>query len=506
MGLTDALSIASSGLNATQYALTVASQNISNANTAGYSAEVANVSSRAANGIGNGVSSGSTTIVTNAALTNALYTQNASVAGLTTTSSALSTITSLQGSTSADSGSSGTLSDTLGNVQTALISLTSTPTNSAAQSTVISNAQTLCQTIQTLGNAYQSARQTAQDGIVSSVSSVNTDLTTIGSLSSQIMSLTASGGSTADLENQRNAALSSLSSELSINYTTSANGDMTITTTNGTVLPTHDYDTSGAPTVSSTWPLSTQSASVSAGSAYPGTGSDALPGVTLNGRDVTSSLTGGTLGANITLRDTTLPTMQAQLDSFSSTLASRFDAQGMDLFTTASGATPGTSTTETAPGGIVGLSQQITVNPSYVSDPSSLVGGTSGTTTAVQNVLSYAFGSTLADNSTQPDAPTTGLGVTGTLSTGYSGNTDILSLATALTANQAATANTASSGLTTAQTAQSSLSSKVASATGVSVDNEMANVVTLQNAYAANAKVVSAVQTMFTDLLNAVGS
>lgn len=34
----------------------------------------------------------------------------------------------------------------------------------------------------------------------------------------------------------------------------------------------------------------------------------------------------------------------------------------------------------------------------------------------------------------------------------------------------------------------------------------MANIVTLQNAYAANAKVVSTVQTMFSALLSAIGT
>ena len=48
--------------------------------------------------------------------------------------------------------------------------------------------------------------------------------------------------------------------------------------------------------------------------------------VTLNGTDVTSALTGGQIGADIALRDTTLPTAQAQLDEFSYSLANRFAA------------------------------------------------------------------------------------------------------------------------------------------------------------------------------------
>jgi len=504
MGLNAALSIATSGLNATQYALSVASQNISNASTAGYSAEVANVSSVSGGGVGGGVAIGPTSRVQNAALTNALTAQNAEVAGWSATSSVLSTITSVQGSTTADAGNSGTLSDQLGNVQTALISLSGTPSSSAARSTVVANAQSLCAGIQTLGNAYQGGRQSAQDAIVSSVGMVNTDLTTIGSISTQIMAVRSSGGSTADLENQRATAVANLSSQLSVKTSESATGDLVVRTAGGTILPTHPPD--GDNRISATWPLTTQNATVTAGSVYPSaTASDALPGILLNGSDVTLAMTGGALGANITLRDSTLPRMQAQLDSFSSALSSRFAAQGMPLFTPTGDALPGSDPTTVAPGGTIGLSQTLSVNSAYVNDPSLLVNGSQNSTQTVQNVLNYGFGTTLADGASQPDAPSSGLGANGGFSTGYDGGQGLLSLATSLTADQANTANTASSALTTAQTTQASLSTKVSDATGVSVDNEMSNVVALQNAYSANAKVVSAVQSMFSSLLNAIG-
>jgi len=237
---------------------------------------------------------------------------------------------------------------------------------------------------------------------------------------------------------------------------------------------------------------------------YPGTSDvNSIPAITLNGKDITGHLTGGTLGGNITLRDTTLPTMQAQLDSLAYTAASRFSAQGMTLFTASNGTVPGASQTETTPAGSVGFAQDIQVSQAYQDDPSLLA---SGSTSVVQNVLSYAFGTTQSDGSSQTEAPSTGLGVTGQLSTGYSGSQSLIGLATSLTANQAVTANTASSNLSLAQTTQSSLSSSLSGTSSVSVDTEMANIVTLQNAYSANAKVISSVQSMFTALLNAVGS
>lgn len=500
--LNASLSIATSGLKATEYAMSVASQNIANASTSGYTAEVANVQSLDVAGTGMGVASGPTTLAGNAVLEKAVNTQNGIVGSWSAQSNALSAITALQGSTDATSGSSGTLADALGDVQTALISLTSTPSSASAQQTVIADAQTLVSTVNTLADAYQQQRQNAQDTIVSSVSTVNTDLTTIGSLSQQIMQLKAQGASTADLENQRTTVVSQLSSELGITTQETSDGDLVVKTASGVTLPTHDPNTDDTGGVSSTWPLSTSDATITAEATYPGTDDDtAIPGIYLNGQDVTSSLTGGTLGGNITLRDSTLPTMQAQLDSFSYALASRFDAQGMTLFTSGtSGTVPTDDATATTPDGIVGFAQDLSVSSAYTDDASLLVDGASDDTTAVQNVLDSGF----AASGTA--APSTGLGADGTLSTGYDGGVGLVSLATTLTARQASVANTASDGLDNAQSAQTLLSTKLSDATGVSVDSEMSTIVTLQNAYAANAKVVSAAQTMFNALLSAIGS
>jgi flagellar hook-associated protein 1 FlgK len=44
----------------------------------------------------------------------------------------------------------------------------------------------------------------------------------------------------------------------------------------------------------------------------------------------------------------------------------------------------------------------------------------------------------------------------------------------------------------------------VTSAGGVNIDTEMSNMIQLQNAYGANAKIISAVQSMWTQLLNMV--
>lgn len=505
MDLNSSLSIATSGLQGTQYAMGVLSQNVSNASVTGYVAETANLNTKDVSGTGSGVSIGLTTRNVNDALQAGLYTQNAEVSALTVKDNSLSSITALQGSTSSDSGSSATLSDELGNVSNALTSLISTPNDATARATVVSDAQSLVSTVKTLSGAYQTQRQSAEDSIVSNVSSINTDLTRIGALSQQIISLKVQGVSVADLENQRASVMSDLSSYVSVSYTETGKGDVLVKTANGTELPTRPADNSDMKLPSSTWPLSTTSITLSATSSYSGDSSKTtIPGITLatTGQDITSSLTGGSLGANIDLRDNVYPTMQAQMDSFSYTLANRFNAAGMTLFTDGSGKMPSSDTSKGTPDGIVGLSDTLEVNPSYVSDPSQLSSG--GSTTLAQAALTTALGSTDAAVSGDLAAPSTSLGPSGNLSTGYSGTQSLSSLATTLTSAQASVAADASDDLSSATTVQTTLSTKVSNVSGVNVDNEMSNIIALQNAYTANAKVITAVKAMFTALMDAV--
>ena len=481
VGLNTSLSIAQSGLSAVQHELAVASQNVSNASTPGYVAEIANVASRDAGGQGSGVVIQLTTRAVNDTLQNSLYAQNAVVAGLGVTANALSAVSSAQGSTSADAGSSNTLADNLGNLQNSFTVLEASPSSSAAQQSAVSSANDLANSIQTLSSSYQAQRQGAEQALPAEISSINSSLNTIGSISTQIMRQRAAGADTADLENQRAAAMGTLSALVSVKFSETSAGDMLVSTANGLVLPTQ----------ASSGPLSIQAVTVGVADAYPGS----IPGVELNGQDVTTSLTGGTLGANITLRDSTLPTMQSELDSFSSTLATRFSAQGLSLFVDGSGNSPGTASTLAPPNGQLGFSNSIQVNPAVIANPTDVRDGNVATPTFTPNPAGGPVGFTTL--------------LTGVLSNTFgtpagTGASDLSTLATSLTASQAQTIADATTQQANQTDIQTALQTGLTSSSGVSVDDQMANVVALQNAYEANAKVVSAVQTMFTALLAAI--
>jgi flagellar hook-associated protein 1 FlgK len=283
---------------------------------------------------------------------------------------------------------------------------------------------------------------------------------------------------------------------------------MLITTAGGAALPIHG----------SADPLSTGTANVQPGTSYPGGG---IPAITLDGADVTGQLTGGQLGANITLRDTTLPTYQAELDEFSQNLASRFSTQGLTLFSDPTGNVPagGGSPVQS---GYVGFASEIQVNPAVQASPSLVrdgtnastppaavftpnpAGGPAGFSALIDNVLTYTLGADAADGVPQPPSNTTELGPSGTLNAPYATPATLGDEATNLVASQAQDSANTTSQLSTEQAVQTTLNNTLSASTGVNMDTEMSLMIQLQNAYGANAKVIAAVQSMWTQLIGAV--
>jgi flagellar hook-associated protein 1 FlgK len=521
MSLASALTIATGGLANVSAQLALVSHNVANASTPSYAVETLDTESVTAGGVGMGVLTGPAMRNVNQALQAATLQQNSTVAGLQTTQTALQAIDAISGTPGAGTD----LGSLVGNLADQFSTLLSDPSNSAQQSAVVSSATALAQGINALSSGYTTQRQTAENGIVSEVGTVNSTLSTIGSLSAQIVAQQADGLSTADLENQRDAAVQGLSQLVSVSTLVQPNGNMVVTTASGTTLPTN------APTIASSGvspgapsgPLSIAGANVQPGSTYPSGG---IGGIMLGGVDVTQQMTGGQIGANITLRDATLPTYQAELDEFSQNTASQFAAQGLSLFTDPSGNVPsgGGSPVQS---GYVGFAAEIQVNPAVQTDPSLVVngnvtvpgsptgsaaftpnpaGGPAGFTTLISDVLNYTFGTDAQSGVPQPAANTTGLGATGTLTAPFGAPATLTDFANAITGAEANDSASATSQLGTEQAVQTTLTNQLSSQSGVNLDQQMSMMIQLQNAYGANAKVMDAVQNMFTQLLDAVSS
>jgi flagellar hook-associated protein 1 FlgK len=506
MSLSAALGIASGEIGNINVQFALIGNNVANAATPDYAAEQVSQQSESAGGVGLGARLGQATRSVDTSVQSSLFAENGSVAALQAQATALAPIDAAEGAP----GSGSDIASLLGTLTTQFAALQTDPSSATQQNAVVTAAGTLAQQVNAVSNAIGTARQGAQNAIVGDVATLNSTLGTIGSLSRQIVAAQAAGQSTADLANQRDAAIDTLSHLVQVNVLPQANGNVLLATTGGLVLPTDGTE------------FSTQPASLGAASYAPGGG---IPAITLNGNDVTSQLGGGDLGAQVTLRDTTLPTLQANLDEFAHTLSTRFAAQGLTLFSNAAGQVPAGGGTP-AQAGYVGYASEMQVNPAVAANPALVrdgtaavagsasgasaftpnpPGGPAGFNTLINRVLDYALGADIQPGVAQPPPATVGLGATGTLSAGFAPPADLAGLATAVVAQEASTSSAVTGALTDAQGVQATLQSRLSSGSAVNLDTEMSTMIQLQNAYAANARVMTSVQAMWTQLLQSVG-
>jgi len=162
------------------------------------------------------------------------------------------------------------------------------------------------------------------------------------------------------------------------------------------------------------------------------------------------------------------------------------------------GSTPITGAITASGPQTTGLAGRVTVNQALVGSPSGLV--------------AYA-GNTAAGDPTRPDfilnqltsasltySPTTGIG---TAQAPYSGTlTDYMSQ---IVSQQSQAANAATNLQQGQDTVVSALQQRFNSQSGVNIDTEMSNLIALQNAYGANARVMTTIQQMMSTLLQIVG-
>ncbi|MGY4311035.1 flagellar hook-associated protein FlgK [Bradyrhizobium sp. JR3.5] len=313
-----ARSIAFSGLSATQVQISVASANISNADTKGYTEKTANQSSSVTSGVGTGVTISGITSAVDKLLLKSLVGADSDLGAADTNNSYLTELQQLYGSTSSgDSSTTGTsLANTIAAFESALSSLASTPSSASLQSNAVSALAAVTNQLQQTSSGIQKLRSNADQDIASSVTDINSDLQQISDLNKQIKQEAAAGQSTADLEDQRNGALQDLASQMNVSYFTTSSGDLQVYTGSGQAL----VDSTAHPLSYTALPNVTASTTYSAGS------SSGFSGITVNGVDITSQISSGKVSALIALRDQTLPAAQSQLDELAQQLASSVNA------------------------------------------------------------------------------------------------------------------------------------------------------------------------------------
>jgi flagellar hook-associated protein 1 FlgK len=623
MSLSSALSIAMSGLTATQAGLSIVSSNVANAGTPGYVSQSVNLNEYGTGGVGTGVQVTGITRALDTYVQSQLRTETSGDGYADQMSNVLQQLQTVYGTP----GGQGTLETAFSNLTTAVQGLQTNSGTYSAQSAVVTAAQNMAQQLNSTTQGIQALRTNVQQDIATSVTSANADMTQIADLNTQLQGLSPTDPSTATLEDQRDTAINQLAQLVDVRVSTGSNNQVSIYTNSGvqlvgaqaSKLSFNGPATLGASNLYSTNPTQNGVGTITLTS----------PSGATTDMNATNGFSSGQIAADLQLRDTTLVQAQNQVDQLAASVSSALS----DTTTAGTAVTSGTQAgftldlTNMQPGNTVNLTytntatgtqqqlQIVAVNSSSVlplPTPSSTSPGTavigvnvsggmasivsqlnaalgganlqfsnpSGSTlqvlngTATGSAVSSASATITASSLTSgsPALPlftdgnalyTGAINSSGSQMTGYAGritvNPTVVANPSSLTvystspptaSGDTTRADYINSQLTTGsysfspvtgvgssstpftgtitnymqqflslqgnnatnaqQLAQgqdvvvNTLQQSYNTATGVNMDSQMSNLISLQNAYSANAHVMAVVQSMFTSLLQAV--
>jgi flagellar hook-associated protein 1 FlgK len=148
---------------------------------------------------------------------------------------------------------------------------------------------------------------------------------------------------------------------------------------------------------------------------------------------------------------------------------------------------------------LTGLAGRLTVNTGLIADPSRLVVYSTSPPTAAGDTTRADFITQQLMNATFQYSPQTGVGSS---STPFKGT--LLSYMQQFTSLQGEAAQSASQLADGQNVVLATLQQKFSTSSGVNIDDEMAHLLSLQNAYAANARVMSTVNQMYQTLMQAM--
>lgn len=487
-GLTSSLFVGLTGLRSHQESLNVIGHNIANVDTPGYSRQQANLTSANSVNFGNflfgaGSNLASITAVRDRFINLQLTNTYAKQAGAETRFASLEAISSIF-SESGDASLGGLVQKFFQGFQ----DLASRPEDLSARTALISQANDMIGGVQSRYNLLEGQRQAADGAVGDIVTEINTLTTQIARLNERIEQEPTPGADN-DARDQRNELVNQLSKLVGVQTYEDSRGLLTVVI-DGAPAPLVAGTNSFALTATKD-PLNSNFLKVE---------------VQLGAPVDVSALRGGTLGAKLDLRDTILPGVQRQLDQLAAgiqgavNLAHRAGfaldgvTTGLDFFQTgvANGAN-GLPVTVSAATNYAGMVNSWSVNAAIKAAPQ-LIGaaaaaGQVGDNTQAKAIANLQFQANSVD--TNGDA----VADSGPFST-YIG---ILIGSVASTTQGFQTSNT------TEQNLLQALQSQRDSISAVSLDEEAANLMTMQRGYQASARFISVIDQLTDQLVNQFG-
>ena len=456
--LSASLNIAVSSMLAEQGAVATTTNNIANANTPGYSRQVANLEEAGVLHVGQltfgtGVRLASVSSLRDSVLdlrVNQETQQQGQLQGFLQAGNQLQVLFNEASSTG--------LQSPLSAFFNSFSQLSASPSNLTARQNVITSAQNLASAFNQTSNNLSTLRQNTDVAVQQSVSQINSFIAQIATANQQVQAASFSGQNPGPFVDQRQQLMSQLSNYIGFSEIDAGDGTLTLTAANGSALVAGGLS----------FALTTQT--------NPSTN---CQDIYSNGLDITSQITGGQLAGQIQIRDQEIPSLQTSLDALAYNLESTVNTQhkaGFDLNGDA-GANLFTPLTQQQ-----GAAANISVT---ITDPAKIAAsGTAGTGNAGDNTNANALLALQNQNIVDEQSPL-----------GFYSN---------LVFRIGNDVSTAQTNETAGTQVLQQLQNLQGGASNVGINEEAANLVRFQNAYESSAQVVSVINSLLQTTINMV--
>lgn len=318
MSISATLSNALTGLTAASRAAQLVSSNVSNVMTEGYARRELELSARANTAAGDGVRIDGVNRVVDESILRDRRLADASVGSAAASALFFQDLLDLIGLPDDPGG----LTAGIANFDAALIEAISRPDSDTRLASVLNSAETLVARFNATNDGIQQLRVDADAQIAAEVSRLNGTLTQIADLNSLILRSKVSGEEIPGLLDQRQVLIDDISALVPVRQIQRENGAVALYSMGGALLldlnaSTFEFEPTSPITADMTL------------------GSGALSGLVLNGEPVDtggtySPISGGSLAELFELRDVTSVDAQAGLDALAQDLITRFEDSTLD--------------------------------------------------------------------------------------------------------------------------------------------------------------------------------
>jgi len=309
MSLTVALQNALTGLQTNEAMIQIISNNVTNANTEGYTRKVSQPTSITLAGEGRGAMPGDLDRVVDERLLSDLRATLGALGDAQARDFYYTRILDQFGTLASNSSLGAMITD----LASAMQSLAASPDSSAHRNEVVTAALALARQLNDMSQKIQTLRFDADRDITAKIDVINVELKKVADLNTQIESAQALGGNTGELEDIRDQALNKLSELIDVRYFRRTSGEIVVTLPDGRVLADK------VPHLLS----HTAAGALSSDITYASGG---IGPIMSGPNDITASIKSGELHGIIEARDTILPSLQAEIDNLTQMLRNEINA------------------------------------------------------------------------------------------------------------------------------------------------------------------------------------